>query len=233
MGFFGDVYDFFMGEDQSPSTYNPERYQFDRSAFRPGRGAAQTEAALRRRMMGTGTRQASPSVEQMKAALGQQARRELTARAAGQGSPERMGSAMGAVLGKSGAERAQEQAAATNAMQQYLAMKMGGQMTEQEMQMRHQQALNQLYMQQALANAAGREKQGLLGSILQGVGSGVAAGITQSSGQQMQAPLGGSPQWQGGQWGYGQDLRQQFSPGVDYGSGNYRGQPVYDPYQWG
>lgn len=174
MGFLKDVGEFLLGKERRASSFEPESYKIQEAAFRPGAGGIDTEIAQRRRLLGYSP---SPEEEQMKIALGQQVKNELAAMAAGRGSMYGFGQSMGSVLGKSAIDRAREQSAATQAMQNYLAMQMAGRASEQELRTQQQQAYNQLVMQQALANAAGRQKEGILGGVLSAFGGGLAGGL--------------------------------------------------------
>jgi hypothetical protein len=166
MGFWEDLTG--RGPGQADAAISP--YNIDQSAFRSG----QTGDAIYNTLMGqmAGTDQTLEN--QMKQGLlrAGQSQRAMSANRAGMGAgtAQRLGAyGAGETAQQMAAQlpilRAQQQMAAEQQMQRFLAQEMAARMREEQLRAAQQEYLNQLRMQQDLYNASTTGGQGLLGSV--------------------------------------------------------------------
>ncbi len=147
--------DFWVGEQ---SKYKPQSYEFDPSAFGTGKAGQETQYALQQRMLG---RAPSVAEQQMQQGIGRSLQASqamqasgvgmspgLSQRLAGQRSAEIMGQGNLAM----GQMRAQEQASAEARMMDWLERERQAQMALQFAQAGEHGRIDDLLMQQSLAN---------------------------------------------------------------------------------
>lgn len=188
-----DISSVLFGKPPEKSTYKPEMYEYDPSAFETSYGGRELEHQMRRRMMGQAPSVAEQQLQMglgrnIAAAQAQQASSAgvspgLAARLAGQ---QRTGAMMGTNM-QASMLRAREQAQAEQAYAQWLNQQQQARMALEQMRGGQNIAYNQMLMNQSMANVAGTGQQGLAGPIMSMLGAGMAGGLG-----------GGSPGYGGG-----------------------------------